>query len=231
MLKLQLKAIDPCLGIYDVKGVPHKSMPERMRYLHPHAATAFQYIASVVVVSDMFRSPESSLAAVRSGRGAKRPGFSAHNYGLAIDIDIGASMRGKEGLKSKLDLDRFMSSFGWFCHRQDHKVDFEAWHYNFLDRGALPKGQTTSDEVEQRILDLYGDALRPDDTECQRMLSKIRMYGGEADGIVGPRTREAVRVFKRAWGLLPDDHLDEMTRRTLAYVSCDHYVEHTHVPA
>lgn len=223
MLTLKLTTVPPCLGIYDVKGVDHPSLPARMRLLHPDAADAFLTISDVVTVSDMFRSPESSLQAVRSGRGALRPGFSAHGFGLAIDVGITQTMAAIH-TKTKADLDAFMAEHGFYCHRQDHVMASEAWHYNFLGFDAIVQGRLSSDEIEARILALYGPALQPDDMECQRMLAKLRMYAGEIDGEIGPRSREAIRVFKRAWSLLPDDHIDTIFRRTLAYVSCEHEI-------
>lgn len=219
MLTLKLAPVPPCLGIYTVKGIAFKSMPERMRYLHPEAAHAFVAIAPWAVVSDMFRSPESSLQAVREGRGAQPPGYSAHNYGLAIDIDIKRTMENL-GIKTKAELDAYMEARGWYCHRRDHVVAFEAWHYNYLGVNATVAGTITSDEVEKEIQRRYGVALAPDDRACQRMLAKLGMYAGEIDGIIGPRSREAIRVFERAWGLNVDGVLDAKTRRTLAYVSC-----------
>lgn len=213
-MRLDLVAVPPCLGIYD------GALPARMRYLHPTAAEAFVGIAGVAVVSDMFRSPESSLRAVREGRGAQPPGYSAHNFGLAIDVDIAATMR-RLVVTTKAGLDAAMESHGWYCHRRDHVVGAEAWHYNYLGPGATVAGALTSDEVESRILGLYGDALGPDNRECQRLLARLRMYGGELDGAIGPLTREAARVFERAWGLNVDGVLDARTRRTLAYVAAD----------
>lgn len=234
MLTLALVPVPPCLGIYDVAGVAHKSMPARMRYLHPDAARAFAEISAWAVVSDMYRSPESSLRAVREGRGAQPPGYSAHNFGLAIDIDIAAtakrlaSVRQSDGTYAdllpagavdKAGLDRVMESHGWWCHRRDHVVASEAWHYNFLGVGAKVAGALTSDEVEARIVALYGPGLSPGDRECQRLLGALKLYGGEADGDLGPLTREAARAFERAWGLNVDGVLDAKTRRTLAYVA------------
>ena len=217
-LSLNLTAVPPCHGIYTVKGIPFKSMPPRMLFLAPDAAVAFATVAEWAVVSDMFRSPESSLQAVRDGRGAMPPGYSAHNYGLAIDIDIAATMKNL-GMKAKAALDEWMASFGWYCHRRDHVIASEAWHYNYLGVGATVAGALTSDEIEAAIVKRYGAELAPDDAECQRLLAKLGMYGGDPDGIIGPKSREAVRAFERAWGINADGVLDAKTRRTLAFVA------------
>jgi hypothetical protein len=213
-------------GIYTVNGVPGR-LPDRMRLLHPDAARMFRAIEDWVVVSDMFRSPESSLAAVRAKRGAQPPGFSAHNYGLAIDLDLDASAKRLAALVkcktiSKSDLDEAMASAGWFCHRLDEHDfdDFEAWHFQGLSIHARPAGNRSSDEVEARILELYGRDLAPEDRECQASLRQLGMYHGALDGDIGPLTREATRAFQRAWGVVETGKLDARTRRTLAYVSC-----------
>jgi hypothetical protein len=225
MLKLKLKKMPSHVqGIY---GPNKDRMPERALFLHPEAADSFFGFCEYAVVSDMFRSPESSLAAVRAGRGAKAPGFSGHNYGLAIDLDVKATMRmlverGNLPGASKLTLDRFMEDHGWFCHRRDHLLDHESWHYNFLGIGAVisPKVRTTSGYIEARILELYGDQLKPDDVTCQGLLANLGIYNGKLDGEIGPISKAAINVFRRGWGL-GEGTLDTRTRRTLAYVACE----------
>src|SRR3990172_9368429 len=92
-MKLDLLAlgVDEVHGIY---GVKKDHLPDRMRFLHPAAAASFhQNLAETVTVSDMFRSAEASLQARRERRGAQRPGFSGHNFGFSIDIDVDRTMR------------------------------------------------------------------------------------------------------------------------------------------
>src|SRR5215510_1039823 len=126
------------VGIYEARG-ERRRMPDRLRQLAPDAARSYVAdLADVVVVSDMLRTAESSLQAVREGRGAQPPSKSAHNFGFAIDLDISASLArlGQANLgfpvaPSKADLDAFMLAAGWYCHRRDHKRDHESWHFNF----------------------------------------------------------------------------------------------------
>ena len=237
MLTLSLKKLDSAKvrGIYTIGGTPNR-MPDRALFLHPDAAEAFEHIAPWIVVSDVFRTPESSLNAVREGRGAQPPGYSAHNYGLAIDPALEDGKHGKGSLSrlgdfngwgrpaTKAEMDAEMESHGWFCHRRDHTLGFEAWHFNYLGVGAKPAGSITSDEIEARIIEIYGAQLAPDIRECQRLLAKIGLYGGEDDGIAGPLTRTSARAFERTWGLDVDGVLDPRTRRTLAYVACERSV-------
>lgn len=219
MLTLALAAI-PAEIVKGIYGPNKDQMPARMRFLYPAVARGFYLITDRVVVSDMFRSPESSLAAVKAGRGAMPPGFSGHNYGLSIDVDVAASIK-RSGVANKERLDAFMEAHGFYCHRRDHRIASEAWHYNYLGAGTVisPKVQSTSGYIEAAIIKLYGDALKPDDTECQRLLKKLVIYSGEADGVIGPISKAAINVFRRGWGL-GDGTLDAKTRRTLAYVAC-----------
>lgn len=218
-------------GIYKV-GNRDDAMPDRMRLLAPDAATAYlALLAPVVVVSDMWRSPESSLRAVREKRGAQPPSFSAHNYGLAIDIDIAATRKRLadklgEASMSKEQLDNWMKGCGWVCHRTDHKVAFEGWHYNYLPEfreTKLPRVTVTSSLIEKRILaDYYSGDWRPDlpdNKGVQELLAELKLYHGEIDGIIGPRSAEAVRAFQRTWGLKETGKIDIRMLRTLAYVT------------
>jgi hypothetical protein len=227
-LKLELRRVDNVLGIYEVDGVDGR-MPARMRWLHPDAAKAFAVIAPWAVVSDMFRSPESSLNAIRTKVGAKPPGFSAHNFGLAVDLDIAASRQnlaarvGSRRAITKAELDEALEAAGWFCHRRDHAMDHEAWHFNYLGvvTQVSARYRTTEGWIEGRIRQLYGAALELDDRGAQSALKRLRLYSGAIDGKVGPLTREATRVFQRAWGLVETGRLDARTQRTLAYVAAD----------
>jgi len=125
-VQVDLVQVAPCRGIY---GPSKDSLPARMRWLHPAASEAFDRIRDIVAVSDMFRSPEASLKAMREGRGAAAPGRSSHNYGRAIDIDVPWSLRllgcGKE------QLDDLLAERGWWCWREDHELAKESWHYFF----------------------------------------------------------------------------------------------------
>lgn len=125
-MQVDLVQVPPCRGIY---GPAHDQLPARMRWLHPDAAEAFESIRDVVAVSDMFRSPQASLAAVQGGRGAAAPGKSSHNYGRAIDIDVPYSLR-LLGC-SKVQLDEMLAERGWWCWREDHELKKEGWHMFF----------------------------------------------------------------------------------------------------
>lgn len=225
VLRLMNIPADKTIGCYDGNrnGKVDDPLPARMRFVHPSAASDFLVIAPYVVVSDLFRSPESSLAAVRAGRGAKAPGFSAHNFGLAVDIDVGAAMK-KTRLKTKRDLDGWLSDNGWWCHRVDHQITplkGESHHYNYLGRDfVLPPGaKSTAPSIEARIVALYGNDFLLCAKDLQWALRTLRLYAGEIDGDAGPLTREAVRAFQRTWNLPDTGKADAKTQRTLAYIT------------
>jgi hypothetical protein len=210
-------------GIY---GKGKNQLPERMRYLHPEAGKSYlKHLAETAVASDMFRSAEASLRARRERRGAQRPAYSGHNFGFSIDLAVSKTMK-KGKFKSKRLLDEWMMKAGWYCHRRDHRREFEEWHYNYFgdefDKYVKPKDKRTSAALERKIVDYYGRWWsQMDASDAQRALRRLGLYDGDIDGSFGPLSKEAARVFQRAWLLDPKGTLDLRTKRTLAYVSAD----------
>lgn len=225
MLKIALRPVQNVLGIY---GKAKDQFPARMSYLHPEAAAAFDAVQALVGqrlrVSDMYRAPADSLVAMQSKRGVQPPGFSAHNFGLAIDIDTDAML---DVLKcSKAVLDVTMQSKGWFCHRRDSRRGMEDWHYNYLgaDSAALlqhASATSTAGAIEARIQQLYGPRFLLTDSEAQAALKAEGLYAGAIDGKIGPKSKAAVAAFQQKWGLPPDGVLNARTERTLAVVTAE----------
>lgn len=185
-----------------------------MRLLQPDALASLENAADRLTFSDVYRSPDSSLRARKEKRGIQRPGYSAHNFGLAIDLAVADCLRSLNF--DKQSLDSYMLSRGWRCFRSDDLLGPESWHYTFEARVHGATG------VEQAILaSLDPGVLTPGDSECQEMLRELRMFGGTVDGDPGPLTQEAVAIFQRAWGIKPTGRLDTMTRRTLAVVTAE----------
>ena len=54
----------------------------------------------------------------------------------------------------------------------------------------------------------------PERIEMQSLLLRAGVYGGEADGKIGPLTLSAVKSFQKAQGLIPDGYpsLDILNR-------------------
>lgn len=230
MLDLVEIPADRVKGIYTIGGVPGR-MPPRALFLHPsvvgdlssQVAGSFAEVLHYATISDMFRSAESSLAAVKSGRGAQPPGFSAHNFGLAIDIDVRRTMKAL-GLKTKAELDTWMRARGLRCFRRDGKITDlrgESHHYHAVgDEVVFTSDRSTNPAIQRRIETMYGatwDTVDPKVAQAQ--LARLALYRGDIDGIIGPVSKSAVRVFRRGWGLGDSDRLDQRTFRTLIYVA------------
>lgn len=227
-LSLNLVSVPNVLGIY---GASKNEFPARMARLHPDAAAAFASLQAAlklqVRVSDMFRTAEQSLQARAQKAGVQPPGFSLHNYGIAIDIATDAVLAATKVTKPALDL--LMKEHGWYCHRKDGKRGMEDWHYNYLGKGAAAepflsaaaKSTNTSAAGDAKILSLYKEGLTLTPTEVQECLAHLKLYGGEIDGKIGPRSQEAIKAFQRTWKLTASGEVDAKTERTLAYVSAD----------
>jgi len=222
-MKILLSPIIGALGIKEYGGV----LPERMRFLHPEAAKSFREFSNRVIVSDVYRSADASLAAVRAKRGALPPGRSAHGYGLAIDLGVDETLAhtgaAGTGLSKKIELDESMEAHGWYCHRRDHKRGPEDWHYNYLGKGAAiaPKVQTTSGYIEAKIMELYGQSFILGPEDIQVALQKLHLYSGAIDGKLGPLSKEAIMAFQKCWSLAGTSGFDDKTLRVLAFCAAE----------
>jgi hypothetical protein len=222
MLTIKVRKLQNVLGIY---GASKDQFPARMSMLEPSAAAAFEAVQGLIGqrlrVSDMYRSPAESLAAMQSKRGVQPPGYSAHNYGFAIDIDTDAML---SALKvSKAVLDATMQSKGWYCHRKDSKRGMEDWHYNYLGDDptrwlASASATSTAGAVEAKIVARYGPRFLLTDAEVQTALKATGHYAGAIDGQLGPMSKAAIAAFQQAMKL-PVGAMDAKTLRTLAVAS------------
>lgn len=237
MLTLALTQVS-ARGIYATKD---GKLPPRWARLHPEAAAALQRVEGFesFVFSDMFRTPEQSLQAAREKRGVQPPGYSAHNFGLAVDLALedfavpGVADGGtRAGTLSQLkvsypELCARLAVEGWHCHRRDGKLGAEAWHFNWLGPhvgvalalALVENPRTWADAAEHAIQAWYGPALVCTETEAQTALAALGLYRGELDGRFGPRSREALRAFQRTWALRETGLLDARTQRTLCVVT------------
>lgn len=228
-MKLKLQQVSPhTRGIYTVKGKGPDSMPDRMLRLHPDAAVSFAAMEAKtpLVYSDVWRSAEESLRACQEKRGVQPPAFSAHNYGLAVDVAVDATLA-RTGWTYQNLLD-FMAKFDWHCYRRDGKLGSESWHFNYLgseSTAALVKagtGNAWSMAAEHMIQFYYGAQLALTPLEVQQALKELRIYNGPLDGDIGPRSKTAIQAFERAWVLAEQGvYANPRMQRTLAFVTAD----------
>lgn len=206
------------------------SVPARMRFMAPDAAHALlrlnASLGGLLVFTDILRSADASLAALRTKRGVQPPGFSGHNFGFSFDLDLGASLRALDMTYAQL-LARLEASH-FFCHRLDGSVHAsEAWHFNFLTespgdylaKAEVKDPRTWARPVELLIQERYGHTFQPSPGALQLALADLGYYGGAIDGILGPLSREAIRAFQRAFNLIETSPPDARTLRTLVFVA------------
>jgi hypothetical protein len=218
-------------GIY---GPGKDMMPSRGLFIHPVAAPSFYQLGGnrgQLAFSDIFRSADASLAAVIEGRGAQPPAYSAHNYGLAFDLAVDDTLGILRCTYTAL-LQR-LAADGWHCYRRDGRRGKEDWHFNYLgDQSAAVLATLTQDHstwpraAEAAIQRWYGGQFSLTVERSQQLLTKLKLYGGGADGRVGPLTKQAAGAFARAWHLDSGDVYDERFQRTLTYVSAEQQIDY-----
>lgn len=201
--------------------------PVRLGFLHPEALVAFVAMQEacgwLIVLSDGWRAAIVSLEKkYPPGKPANKysqfPAHSGHNFGYSIDVDVPATLR-LTGW-SKRELDDFMASFGFYCHRRDHKRGKEEWHYNALFIGAVDwmryaTATRTSQALERMVVGTYGDTWRVTQKQAQRGLKLLGLYPGEIDGKWGNWSKVAARSFQRAWHLKEDGVIGVKSGRVL----------------
>lgn len=185
----------------------HDYLPSRMavtdkhKYLHPDAPPLPDWL----VISDAFRYGLESLQ-TRRRKGhlvsVARPGFSGHNWGISIDVDLRATMRNLDlhgGWSRKIrELQKRLAKIGW------HYIHNEEWHFNFL--GVQPSVKPLHHgwrTVDARVKELYGLDEPPDTRTIQGLLKtashitgRTSMNPGPVDGIHGPHTERAITAFR-----------------------------------
>lgn len=213
-------------GIYRIGGVEGR-LPARFRWLHPWALTALEAVNSALglrlPLSDVLRSPIESAMARATKTGVMPPGFSGHNYGFSIDVDINAVVQ----KVTYHDLLQAMADQHWYPIRSDGVRGFEDWHFNWIRHDGPPK-TTAVYNRGQRQLDLsnmvddYRSILI--DTQVDLMQARLKvlgLYHGEIDGLLGPHTREGALAFRRAYQLNQNLSVDTTAfHRCLALAAC-----------
>ncbi len=200
----------------------------RLPYLSIDAAASLRTLErdmSGLVYTDMWRDPVGCMLARRVRHSSLSPGYTAHSYGLAVDLDLKTILDEKK-IRYE-DLLYVMKKRGWFCHRRDGQVDqAEAEHFNFLgDMGEKYIVKTSMDPVtwgrpaEERVYEIHGKDFQTSLPECQRLLAKIGLYNGPFTDTHDQYTREAILAFQRTWDLVDDGTANPTFCRVLSYVS------------
>lgn len=180
-----------------------------------------------LIYRDVWRDAVSSLLARRIRKTSQLPGYSAHNYGLAVDLNIEAIL-----LQKKIqyeDLLWIMKRRGWYCHRRDGvEGQTGSEHFNFLGEGAdrylarcTQDPTTWSAASEIKIWEFYHQDFQLSTKEVQILLSKICFFKAPFTEQRDIYTREAIIAFQRAWDLIQSGSPDMTLCRVLAFVTAD----------
>lgn len=243
ILRLSRLEVTDVIGTYGVNEDPKTGhtrepysqlvpggMPDRLRAMNPEAAAAIRKLTAEtgehLVVSDMLRSPQSSLHVSQiRGRSALPPSMSGHNYGNSLDLHVEA-MLARLKLHHKRDLDAFMAKADFYCFFLDGREGVkEWWHYNHLpaqyrDKDGGFSTTVTTGYLEAMIQKQYGAAMHLNDAQCQAALHELEFYDGAVDGQIGRLSKLAIGKFQAQW--MPGHRtgaLDQRTQRLLAFLT------------
>lgn len=180
-----------------------------------------------LIYLDIWRDGIASLVAKRMSRTSHLPSYSAHNYGLAIDIDV-TSILNQKKIRYE-DLLHLMKRRGWYCHRRDGDSNkTNSGHFNYLGQEAeryLVKCSldpiTWGNPAELMIYERYGMQFPMSLKEAQEKLARLGMFKGKTTGTNDIYTREAVLAFQRAWNLIENGYVDDSFCRVLAFITAE----------
>ncbi len=179
-----------------------------------------------LIYVDMWRDAVDSLLARRM-KGRSSVGYSPHNFGMAVDIDVQTILNQKK-IKYE-DLLWLMKRRGWYCFRRDG-VDNQtgSGHFNFLgDNAEKYLSKSNQDPTswqtvaEFRLWERYGNDFQLDTKEVQIKLAKLGMYTGSFTGQCDLYTREAILAFQRAWDLSQTGSPDMTLCRAISFVTAE----------
>lgn len=237
-------------GAYPIGKHTPNGMPLRALFVHPEVWPAFQRVAPRIVITDLTRSAESSLARMAEKPGlVQAPGYSDHGVGGAFDLDIGATLKHGD-FPNRTALDGALAMNGWpmfwWLNGADapkpNKPGAEVYHHSYYDGGPLVdgSGRSTAAMAERRMLRWYPwldlATWRNPLLSAQYMLKRLGHYSGALDGAFGPLSRTALAMFQRAlmvrsWcrkkGVtdFEEGKLDKATARVLAFCAAERAIE------
>lgn len=213
-----------------LQQVPKVKGSTKRPLLAPEAAASLAILETDtdgLIYTEMWRDPIDSLLAKRLVKGSPMVGYSPHNYGLAIEIDV-AAILDKKKIKYD-DLLWLMKKRGWYCYRRDKIGDQPgAGSFNFL--GGNPDtylARCTYDPTswattgELRIWERHYRDFELDTKEVQTQLSKLGLFKEPYTGQIDIYTREAIMAFQRTWELNQTGTPDMTLCRVLALVAAD----------
>lgn len=214
-----------------LQHIPNVKGNARRTFLAPDAAASLAVIQADtdgLIYSEMWRDSVDSLL-VKRLKGGPLVSYSAHNYGLAVDLDVEPILKQKK-IKYE-DLLWLMRRRGWYCSRRDESPNQPgSEHFNFLGLGTQAEkylAKSTQDPMtwptipELRIWERHGQDFQMETKEVQMKLSKLGLFTEPFTGQRDLYTREAIIAFQRAWDLTQTGSPDMTLCRTLAFVTAE----------
>lgn len=213
-----------------LKKIPNLKGDIRRPFLSHEAALAIQTIekdTDGLIYKDMWRDAVATMAARRIRKSGQIPGYSPHNYGLSVDLDVEALLEQKK-IRYE-DLLWLMKKRGWYCFRRDGVEGQTGYdHFDYLGESAdyyLSKCNqdpaTWGNAIEIKIWEFYGQNFQASTKEVQLQLSKIGFFKEPFTEHRDMYTREAIMAFQRAWDLIQSGSPDMTLCRVLAFVTAD----------
>ncbi|HXH01995.1 MAG TPA: peptidoglycan-binding protein [Candidatus Competibacteraceae bacterium] len=231
----RIKDKTPPKNLVEVKGVGDRRIP-----LHPLAAEAWKALIDaarsdgiphpLLLPTSGFRDPEHqrrlwerALKKYGSPQAARKwvapPGSSPHQSGRAIDFYLG----GKNSSGNIANLRR-LPAYKWLVENAEcfgfYPYEAEPWHWEYNPPG------TSLSELEE--FDPFDTELAGPEWEAeidrrsreyirwvQQSLSRIMGLRLDVDGIIGPKTRSAIRSFQQRQGLKADGIVGSQTESAL----------------
>lgn len=182
-----------------------------------------------LVYTEMWRDALSSILVRRTNTSTPPPGYSAHNYGLSIQIDMRASMKVKK--LSHDDLTKILERHGWFCQRRDEGFDISevgACQFNYFgkdhDKYLSKASQDATSWLtpsEFYIWEKYRDDFQLETADVQNKLGSLGLYRGTITGQRDLYTREAIMAFQRTWEISQSGAPDMTLCRVLSFVTAE----------
>lgn len=156
-------------------------------------------------------------AAIRSTSWGVGQVMGDHYARLGFSSPQALAARAREGIEGQVDLmARYIDRFGLAQALNQHQWDRFARAYNGpgYRRNRYARKMAAAYSRHSRPAGASGghdEAV----ADLQRDLMRLGYAPGRVDGLMGPRTREAVRAFQRARGLVADGIPGDMTREEI----------------
>ncbi|KKM77632.1 hypothetical protein LCGC14_1368040 [marine sediment metagenome] len=214
-------------GIYVTRGNP---LPKRMSKLVKPAVLALQKVYKDIVaegghlyLSDMFRSANDQQKAHEDWKSGRKSAYSppscnsVHEAARAIDIDAFDTMISHKRVRE------ILNRYGWI-NIVATLTGAECWHYEFRQKrwedfktknGYAEMARAMKKDIGNVTSLAKANRQMEDMKWVQSSLNKILKIHLTIDGLMGEKTREAVRKLQKKYRLQADGIPGPITRKKM----------------